>query len=72
MAQADGFCYAKRGGYSTLVTRLNALDYAGACDAILMWRRVGGVDCSTPGNKVCSGLWARRVRLHQQCLGATS
>lgn len=68
----DGFCYAKRGGYSTLVTRLNAFDYAGACEAILMWRRVGDVDCATPGNKVCSGLWARRLRLHQQCLGAPS
>jgi lysozyme len=68
----DGFCYARRGGYSTLVTRLNALDYAGACDAILMWRRVGDMDCATPGNKVCSGLWQRRLRLHRQCLGAPS
>lgn len=54
---------------STVVTRLNALDYPGACDAILMWRRVGNVDCSTPGNKQCPGLWARRQRLHSQCLG---
>lgn len=65
----DGFCWAKRGGLSTLVTRLNAQDYTGACDAILLWRRVGEVDCSTPGNKVCGGLWTRRLRLHQQCLG---
>lgn len=55
---------------STLVKRLNAGDYPGACDAILMWRRVGNVDCSAPGNKTCSGLWARRQRLRQQCLGA--
>lgn len=54
---------------STLVRRLNTLDYAGACDAILMWRRVGSTDCSEPGNHTCPGLWARRQRLHAQCLG---
>jgi len=54
---------------SSLVKKLNAKDYAGACDAILMWRRVGTVDCSTPGNKVCAGLWQRRQRLHRQCKG---
>ncbi len=65
----DGFCYAKRGGLSNLATRLNSMDYAGACDAILDWRRAGDVDCSAPGNKSCSGLWQRRQRLHRQCLG---
>lgn len=55
---------------STLVKRLNAGDYPGACNAILMWRKAGDVDCSAPGNKTCSGLWARRQRLRQQCLGA--
>jgi lysozyme len=54
---------------STLVKRLNALDYPGACNAILMWRMVGKVDCSEPGNKKCTGLWARRQRLQRQCLG---
>jgi len=54
---------------STLVKRLNAHEYPGACDAILMWKMAGDVDCSAPGNKTCSGLWARRQRLHQQCLG---
>lgn len=54
---------------STIVKRLNAKDYPGACDAILMWKRVGDVDCSAPGNKTCSGLWERRKRLHSQCLG---
>jgi lysozyme len=65
----DGFCESKRGGPSTLVRRLNAGDYIGACDAILDWRYVGDVDCSTPGNRQCSGLWERRLRLHRQCLG---
>lgn len=65
----DGFCWSKRGGYSTLVQRLNAQNYAGACDAILMWKKAGDVDCSVPGNKVCSGLWQRRLDLHKQCIG---
>lgn len=66
---ADGFCETKRGGPSTLVRRLNTLDYKGACDAILDWHFVGDVDCSAPGNKSCPGLWQRRLRLHRQCLG---
>lgn len=59
-----GFCG------STIVKRLNAQDYAGACDAILMWRRVGTQDCSQPGNKVCWGLWQRRLELHDRCEAA--
>jgi lysozyme len=54
---------------STLVKKLNAQDYAGACDAILQWRRVGNADCSVPGNKTCPGLWARRQQTRKQCLG---
>ena len=65
----DGFCESRRGGPSTLVKRLNAQDYAGACDAILQWKKAGGVDCSLPGNKTCHGLWDRRQRMHKQCLG---
>ena len=65
----DGFCYAKRGGLSTIATRLNAMDYGRACDAILDWHKVGDVDCSAPVKNSCSGLWARRQRLHRQCLG---
>lgn len=53
---------------STIVRRLNAGDYAGACDAILMWRRVGPQDCSVPGNRVCAGLWDRRLAAHQKCM----
>lgn len=54
---------------STLVKKLNAQDYPGACAAILQWRRVGDVDCSVPGNKVCGGLWERRQKTYQMCLG---
>jgi lysozyme len=55
---------------STIVRRLNAQDYRGACDAILMWKRFQGFDCSTPGNKRCYGLWQRRVESHTQCMAA--
>lgn len=56
---------------STMVKRLNAYDYAGACKAILMWRNVttSGVtkDCSVPENK-CMGLWKRRLEAHEACM----
>jgi lysozyme len=54
---------------STIVRRLNAEDYAGACEAILMWKRAGTQDCSAPGNRVCPGLWKDRLRVHAKCLG---
>jgi len=55
---------------STIVRRLNTQDYTGACDAILMWRRVGAQDCSVPGNKICWGLWERRLAAHAKCKAA--
>lgn len=56
---------------STIVKRLNAEDYAGACEAILMWKYgPRKFDCSTPGNKVCAGLWKDRLRIHKQCMEA--
>lgn len=54
---------------STVVKRLNALDYPGACSAILKWKMVGDVDCSVSGNRQCAGLWARRLKTRSQCLG---
>lgn len=61
-----GFCG------STIVKRLNAQNYAGACDAILMWKRVAKQDCSVPGNRICWGLWQRRLAAHAKCMGAQS
>lgn len=64
------FCTGgKADNTSNLVRRLNAQDYKGACNAILDWKKAGGVDCSVPGNKVCGGIWTDRLRLHAQCLG---
>lgn len=53
---------------STMIKRLNAGDARGACDAILLYKYAGGFDCSTPGNKVCAGVWTRRVEMHKMCL----
>jgi lysozyme len=54
---------------STLVKKLNAEDYDGACKEILVWYRFNGFDCRTPGNKVCSGLWTRRLADYKTCIG---
>ena len=53
---------------STLVKRLNALDYAGACAEILRWRHFQGRDCADPKNR-CTGLANRRQAEYRQCLG---
>lgn len=56
---------------STIVKRLNAENYHGACEAILMWKYgPRKFDCSTPGNKVCAGLWKDRLRSHRKCMEA--
>ena len=46
---------------STLVRKLNAEDYAGACAEILRWDKAGG--------KTVAGLTKRRQAEHRQCMG---
>lgn len=41
-----------------------------ACDALLLYKRSGGFDCSVPGNKVCAGVWTRQLKRHAECLAA--
>jgi len=61
---------------SSIVRAARAGDYARACDHILDWKYVTvqgplgptSIDCSKP-NKVCSGLWKDRLRLHAKCKG---
>ncbi|MFE8644140.1 lysozyme [Sphingomonas sp. NCPPB 2930] len=68
---STNFCTGGRmGGTSGIVRRLQARDYAGACESILDWKLSGGLDCSTPGNRVCGGLWTDRLRLHKKCMEA--
>lgn len=49
---------------STLVRKLNAEDYAGACKEILRWDKAGG--------KVLPGLTKRRQAEYRQCMGAAA
>ena len=46
---------------STVVRRWNSGDYAGGCDAFLMWNKAGG--------RVVQGLVNRRERERRLCLG---
>jgi lysozyme len=57
----DGFCYVKRGGNSTIVQRLKAGDYAGACAGILAWDKQNG--------KPIAGLTKRRQDEYRKCMG---
>lgn len=57
----DGFCYVKRGGYSTIVQRLKAGDYEGACAGILAWNKFNGAPLA--------GLTKRRQLEYRQCMG---
>jgi lysozyme len=53
---------------SSMVTKANAGDYTGSCKSYLLYRYVGGYDCATPGNRVCSGVWARSKERYQACM----
>lgn len=53
---------------STIVKLLNQQKYGEACEQILRWKYHEGYDCSTPGNKICSGLWKTRLEIYGQCV----
>ncbi len=54
--------------------RILAGQYAQACDALLLYRRAGGYDCSTlvngQPNKRCWGVWERQLQRHKTCMEA--
>ena len=58
---ADGFCWRRSGGNSTIVRRLKVFDYAGACEAILAWDKFRG--------NPLPGLTKRRQAEYKQCMG---
>ncbi len=60
---ADGFCYLKRGGPSTVVRRYNAGDELGACLAMLAWVTVKG--------RYVQGLFNRRWQEYLLCVAGT-
>ena len=55
---------------STMRRELQAGHYVAACHALLLYKKSGGYDCSTPGNKVCAGVWTRQLERHSQCMEA--
>lgn len=55
---------------SSIAKAANAGDYAGSCRGYLQYRFAGGYDCSTPGNKVCAGVWKRSQERYMTCMGA--
>ena len=58
---------------STLVKKLNAGDYTGACSEILRWRYFQGKDCALAANaRLCGGLAKRREAEYRQCIGEAS
>lgn len=58
----DGFCELKRGGPSSIVRKLLAGDYTGACASILSWDKFQG--------QPMYGLTLRREREYAQCMGS--
>jgi lysozyme len=59
--------------HSTLVKKLNAEDYAGACSELLRWRFFQGKDCALPANaRLCGGLAKRREAEYRKCIGEAS
>lgn len=55
---------------STLVSKLNAEDYPGACNEIMRWAWYRGKNCAAPENaRLCGGLAKRREAEYRQCVG---
>lgn len=56
---------------STIVREANAGNYEASCRGYLLYKRVAGYDCSTPGNRRCPGVWTRSQERYRKCTGAT-
>ncbi|WP_407410319.1 glycoside hydrolase family protein [Acinetobacter sp.] len=57
---------------SSMLRNLKKKDYVAACKSLLKYKYAGGYDCSTPGNKRCSGVWTRQLERFDKCMGANS
>ena len=55
---------------SSMVRNVNAGNYAQACEGYTLYKFSAGYDCSTPGNRVCGGVWTRNLERREQCLAA--
>lgn len=54
---------------STMMKELNSGRPAAACEAILLYKKAGGRDCSKEKGKPngCYGVWDRRLKMHKLC-----
>lgn len=57
-------------GQSSMLTNTRAGNYAQACQSYLRYKYAAGYDCSTPGNKRCSGLWTRQLERYGKCMAS--
>lgn len=58
---------------SSMRRELLAGNHRKACDALLMWRKQAGRDCSLPANwgpRGCKGVWTRQLDRHSDCIAA--
>ena len=55
---------------SSMVRNINAGQYAQACEGYTLYRYSAGFDCSTPGNRVCGGVWTRNLERRDACRAA--
>lgn len=55
---------------SSIVRRYNAGNYAQACEAYAQYKYSGGYDCSTPGNRICAGVYTRSLARRDACKAA--
>lgn len=53
---------------SSILRELRAGNHPAACQALLKYRFSAGYDCSTPGNRVCAGVWTRQQARHASCM----
>ena len=53
---------------SSMVRNVNAGNYRLACEGYTLYKYSAGYDCSTPGNRVCAGVWIRNLERREQCL----
>ncbi|MEN5204036.1 glycoside hydrolase family protein [Stenotrophomonas sp. TWI700] len=56
---------------SSMRRALQAGQYRAACDALLLWKKQAGRDCSQPRNwgpQGCKGVWTRQQERHAKCV----
>ena len=53
---------------SSMRRHLLAGDHVSACNALLKYKYAAGYDCSTKGNRRCSGVWKRQLARHKKCM----